>query len=352
MPAAAPSPAQPAADSPRPRAARSRETRVGISGWTYGPWRGVFYPKGLPHHRELAHASRQFNSIEINGTFYSLQRPSSFAKWYAETPDGFVFSVKGGRFITHMKKLVNVETALANFFASGVLLLKEKLGPILWQLPPMLKFDPDRLANFFDQLPRDTTAAAKLAARHDDRLKGRSHVETDRKRPIRYALEVRHPTFKTPEFVALLRRHRVALVLADTAGKWPYMEDVTADFVYARLHGDTELYASGYSDSALDWWAERLRLWREGCEPQAGERASDRAARKCAARDVFVYFDNDAKVRAPFDASGLATRLGVTWNAAAPLATPDLSNAGEPPRERWPALRKPRRRGARMEDRG
>lgn len=351
----------------RRRNGRPPQTRIGISGWTYAPWRGVFYPKKLPHHGELAYASRQFNSIEINGTFYSLQRPSSFAKWHAQTPGGFVFSVKGGRFITHMKKLVNVETALANFFASGVLLLKEKLGPILWQLPPMLKFDTERLSNFFDLLPRDTAAAAKLASGHDERLKGRSHVETDRKRPIRYALEVRHPSFKTPEFVALLRRHDVALVLADTAGKWPYMEDVTSDFVYARLHGDTELYASGYSDTALDWWAARMELWRTGCEPESGERASDRAARKCAARDVFVYFDNDAKVRAPFDAAGLARRLGVTWNAQ-PLAAPDLTGAGEPPRESWPALRRPRkdvlsakdakgREGkkgvkARMEDRG
>ena len=328
---------------PRPRPRRSRRdalTRVGISGWTYGPWRGVFYPPGLAHKRELAYASRQFNSIEINGTFYSLQRPSSFQTWYEQTPDDFVFAVKGGRFITHMKKLVGVETALANFFASGVLLLREKLGPILWQLPPMLSFNAERLANFFDLLPRDTEAAAALAARHDERLKGRSHVEHDgTRRPIRYALEVRHPTFKSPEFVALLRKHRVALVLADTAQRWPYMEDVTADFVYARLHGDTELYASGYSDAALDWWASRLALWREGCEPETGERASNRAARKCAARDVYVYFDNDAKVRAPFDAANLAVRLGVRASAD-PIPMPDLTNAGEPPRESWPALRR------------
>src|SRR5688572_4977386 len=184
------------------------QTRIGISGWTYALWRGVFFPKGLPQKDELKYASRAFNSIEINGTFYSLQRPSSFRTWREQTPDNFVFSVKGGRFITHMKKLVGVETALANFFASGVLLLGEKLGPILWQLPPMLGFDPDRIANFFDLLPRDTQAAAKLARLHDERLKGRSHVEADADRPIRYAMEVRHPSFKTPEFVALLRKHR------------------------------------------------------------------------------------------------------------------------------------------------
>src|SRR5688572_17672409 len=307
------------------------QTRIGISGWTYALWRGVFFPKGLPQKDELKYASRAFNSIEINGTFYSLQRPSSFQTWYAQTPDDFVFSVKGGRFITHMKKLVGVETALANFFASGVLALREKLGPILWQLPPMLSYSAERVGNFFDLLPRTTTDAAKLAKRHDERLEGRSFVKTDAERPIRYALEVRHPTFKTPEFVDLLRKHRVALVLADTAGKWPYMEDVTADFVYARLHGDTELYASGYSDTALDWWAARMELWRTGCEPAKGERASEKPGRKCKSRDVYVYFDNDAKVRAPFDAAGLAKRLGVKWNIEA-IVVPDLTNAGEPPR--------------------
>src|SRR4051812_24004284 len=211
------------------------DTRIGISGWTYAPWRGVFYPKGVTQKNELAYASRAFNSIEINGTFYSLQRPNSFQAWYEQTPDDFVFSVKGGRFITHMKKLVGVETALANFFASGVLALREKLGPILWQLPPMLSFNEGRLANFFDLLPRDTRAAAKLASKHDERLKGRSFTKAQVAQPIRYALEVRHASFKTPAFVALLRKHRVALVRADTAGKWPYMEDVTADFIYARL---------------------------------------------------------------------------------------------------------------------
>jgi uncharacterized protein YecE (DUF72 family) len=321
---------------------RMPQTRIGISGWTYGPWRGVFYPKDLTQKNELAYASRAFNSIEINGTFYSLQRPSSFQTWYEQTPNDFVFSVKGGRFITHMKKLVGVETALANFFASGVLALREKLGPILWQLPPMLPFSEERLANFFDLLPRDTREAAKLASKHDDRLKGRSYTKADAERPIRYALEVRHPTFKTSDFVALLRKHKVALVLADTAGKWPYMEDVTADFIYARLHGDTELYASGYSESALDWWAERMELWRTGCEPVKGERASDKPAKRCKSRDVFVYFDNDAKVRAPFDAAGLAKRLGVKWHGTEVVA-PDLTNVGEPPRENWPGMRRPKR---------
>jgi uncharacterized protein YecE (DUF72 family) len=248
-----------------------------------------------------------------------------------------------------MKKLVGVESALANFFASGVLALREKLGPILWQLPPMLSYSAERLTNFFDLLPRDTGEATKLAKRHDERLKGRAYTKSDVNRPIRHALEVRHPSFKTPEFIDVLRKHRIALVVADTAGKWPYMEDVTADFVYARLHGDTELYASGYTDAALDWWASRFDLWRRGREPADAKRVSDKPAKPRASRDVFVYFDNDAKVRAPFDAAGLAQRLGVASPAAGEMKMPDLTKAGEPPRERWPdvnrlaASRKPRR---------
>jgi uncharacterized protein YecE (DUF72 family) len=314
------------------------ETRIGISGWTYTPWRGVFYPKGLPQKQELYHASRAFNSIEINGTFYSLQRPSSFQTWYEQTPEGFVFSVKGGRFITHMKKLVGVESALANFFASGVLALREKLGPILWQLPPMLSFSAERLNRFFDLLPRDTSEASKLAKRHDQRLKGRAYVKADVKQPIRHALEVRHDSFRTPEFIDILRKHQIALVFADTAGKWPYMEDVTADFIYARLHGDTELYASGYTDSAMDGWAARFEKWRSGNEPANAKRVCDKPAKRVKQRDVYVYFDNDAKVHAPFDAAGLSKRLGIVSK----LIKPDLTNVGEPPRERWPDVRRPR----------
>src|ERR1051326_1817462 len=206
------------------------DVRIGISGWRYAGWRGVFYPKGLAQRRELEYASRQFRSVEINGSFYSLHRPESYRQWYRDTPDGFLFAVKGSRFITHMKKLRGVEKALANFFASGVLALDEKLGPFLWQLPPILAFDEDRLARFFDLLPRDTLDAAALAAR----------------RPLRHAVEVRHESFRSPRFPRLLRSHAIGLVVADTAGKWPFLEDVTADFVYARLHGDAELYVSGY----------------------------------------------------------------------------------------------------------
>src|SRR5215207_8734507 len=221
------------------------EIRIGISGWTYPPWRGVFYPPDLPHRRELEFAASRMNSVEINGSFYSLQRPSSYRSWLEQTPDDFVFAVKGGRFITHMKKLADVETPLANFFGSGVLALEHKLGPLLWQLPPMLGFDSDRLSAFFDQLPRTTTEAARIAERHDGRLRHGAVTTTATERPLRHAVEVRHPSFDTPEFVELLRQHDIALVVADSAGKWPFLEDLTSDFVYVRLHGAEELYVSG-----------------------------------------------------------------------------------------------------------
>jgi len=289
---------------------RPDQIRIGISGWRYAKWRGKFYPKGLAHRRELEYASRALNSIEINGSFYSLQRPSSYQRWYSETPADFIFSVKGGRFITHMKKLRDVETALANFFGSGLLALREKLGPILWQLPPNLGWNEERLNNFFDLLPRNTRQAAKLSANHDDNLKARAWTKIDISRPLRYAIEVRHESFMTPEFFALLRRHNIAFVFADSAGKWPYAEDLTADFIYIRLHGAEELYVSGYTDRALDRWADRIEHWRKGKQP------SDAKLIACAKRpakrlDVFVYFDNDAKVYAPFDAQRLAAQLGV-----------------------------------------
>jgi uncharacterized protein YecE (DUF72 family) len=285
--------------------------RIGISGWAYPGWRRHFYPRGLAQRRELEYAASRFGSVEINGSFYSLQRPSSFESWRDQTPDGFVFAVKGGRFITHMKKLSGVETALANFFASGVLALGPKLGPVLWQLPPVLAFEPERLAAFFDLLPRTTSAAARLAAGHDHRLDGRSWTETDRDRPIRHALEVRHPSYRDPAFVDLLRRRDVALVVADTAGRWPDLDDVTSDFVYVRLHGAEELYVSGYTEDALDDWAARIRRWHAG-EARPGDHSVGGAWReRKRGRDVYVYFDNDAKVHAPFDAMALARRLGV-----------------------------------------
>jgi uncharacterized protein YecE (DUF72 family) len=269
--------------------------RVGISGWTYPPWRGVFYPAGLPHRRELGHVAERMNSVEINGSFYSLQRPSSYTAWASAVPEDFEFAVKGGRFITHLKKLVGVEAPLANFFASGVLALGSKLGPVLWQLPPGLGFDSDRLANFFDQLPRTQREAAEIAERHDQRLAGDRvlTVSATPDRPLRHALEVRHESFRSQACFDLLRRHDIALVVADSPGTWPYLEEVTSSLMYVRLHGHDELYASGYSDEALDAWAERIRGWT------------------ALGQDVYTYCDNDAKVRAPYDAIRLLERLGL-----------------------------------------
>jgi uncharacterized protein YecE (DUF72 family) len=266
--------------------------RVGISGWTYAGWRGDFYPRGLVQRKELSYAAERMTSIEINGSFYSLQRPTSYSTWREQTPDDFVFAVKGGRFITHLKKLAGVETALANFFASGVLALGAKLGPVLWQLPPNLGFDAQRLSDFFDLLPRSTVAAARLAEQHDAKVPDdRALTVADADRPLRHALEVRHQSFCVPEAVSLLRQHDIAFVVADTAGRWPLVQEVTSDFMYVRLHGDTELYTSGYTDKALDMWADRLLQW-------SGD-----------GRDVYVYFDNDVKGYAPHDALALLGRV-------------------------------------------
>ena len=266
--------------------------RVGTSGWRYPPWRGMFYPEGLVQRRELEHLSRQVDTIEINGSFYSLQRPESYRAWAAETPDDFVFAVKGGRFITHLKRLRDVEAPLANFFASGVLALGPKLGPVLWQLPEMLTFEPEVLDAFLAQLPRTTTEVAALAEGHDDRLSGdRVDTRVRAEQPIRHAVEPRSKTFATEEFYSILEAHGVGCVLADTAGRWPVLDRRTSDLRYVRLHGDKELYASGYTDKALDRWAERCRAWMTDGE------------------DVVVYFDNDAKGYAPHDAVGLIERL-------------------------------------------
>ena len=241
--------------------------RVGISGWSYKGWRGDFYPKGLPQRRELEYAASRLTSIEINGSFYSLQKPTSYQSWREQTPDEFVFAVKGSRFISHMKRLADAEAPLKRFFDSGVWELGDKLGPILWQLPESFGYDEDRLATFFSQLPRTTPGGAE----------------------VRYALEFRSRTFETPAAYDLLRRHRIACVLADTAGRWPKVEEDTAEFRYVRLHGDAELYTSGYDDRSLDAWARKITGWGQ---------------------DTYVYFDNDAKGYAPHDAERLIQRLG------------------------------------------
>jgi uncharacterized protein YecE (DUF72 family) len=266
--------------------------RVGISGWRYPGWRGDFYPRGLAQRRELAYAAERLTSIEINGSFYSLQRPSSYAAWRAETPDGFVFAVKGGRFVTHMKRMVGVDAALANFFASGLLALGPRLGPILWQLPETLTFDADVLDDFLGRLPRSTAEMAALAEAHDAKLSGdRVLTTTEVDLPARHALEFRSASFAVPEAMAVLRAHDVACVLADTAGRWPRVDEDTGAVRYVRLHGDKELYASGYTDRVLDEWAERCRAWA------------------AVGQDVFVYFDNDMKGFAPRDAMALIERL-------------------------------------------
>lgn len=289
------------------------DVRIGISGWTYPPWRGRFYPKGLPIKRELEYAARQFNSIEVNGTFYIMQTPASFGAWFDQTPDDFLFAVKGSRFITHMKKLKDVRNALANFFASGVLRLEHKLGPMLWQFPARMPYVPQRVEEFLKMLPRDFRQAAALGRKHDDRLKARAYLRVRENRPIRHAFELRNPQFFCAEFINLLRAHNAALVIADTAGKFPYAEDITADFIYVRLHGSKELYASGYDDDELTWWAKRIATWRSGREPRDARRTaatrSQSRAGTMTSRDVYVYFDNDAKVFAPFNARRLAELL-------------------------------------------
>jgi uncharacterized protein YecE (DUF72 family) len=282
---------------------------IGISGWRYAPWRGVFYPEGLAQHRELEYASRQLPTIEINGSFYSLQRPESYAAWYGATPPGFVFSVKGNRFLTHVLRLRGIDAPLANVLAQGVFELREKLGPMLWQFPPNFKFDPERMEHFLSLLPHDTETALEMARHHEPRMDGRASLTIDKKRKMRHAVEIRHDSFIDESFIAMLRKYNVALVVADTAGKWPYIEDVTADFMYLRLHGDKELYASGYSDEALARWAARIRAWTSGAQPPDPQLISSKAAPKRASRDLYCYFDNDIKVHAPFDARRLTALL-------------------------------------------
>lgn len=284
--------------------------RIGISGWRYPPWRGKFYPEDLPQRLELHYASRQLNSIEINGSFYSLQRPDSWRHWYRDTPRGFVFSVKAPRFITHVRRLREVEKPLANFFASGVLALGEKLGPILWQFPPSLKYDHGLFDAFLASLPKDGAAALAMARQHDTHVKYVDDLEPRLNHRLRHAIEIRHDSFKDPAFVALLRKHRAALVISDAANKWPRLQDVTGGFVYMRLHGDKVLYASGYTDAALDDWAARIRAWMGGGQPGDGkDRVSADAPPRRKSRDVYCYFDNDIKVKAPFDAMKLCNRF-------------------------------------------
>lgn len=273
--------------------------RVGTSGWRYAGWRGDFYPTGLRQREELAFAASRMTSVEINGSFYSLQRPSSYESWRQQVPDDFAFAVKGGRYITHLRQLVDVEAALANFFASGVLALGSTLDAVLWQLPARQVFDAKRLSDFFGLLPRTTAEVAELASRHDDKLgEGRALTTATGCTPVRHALEPRHESFGHEDSLALLREHDIALVQSDSAGTWPQFSSVTSNLVYVRLHGDTELYSSGYSEAALDLWAERINAWTAD------------------GLDALVYFDNDARGHAPHDAVALLHRLTEPGNAS------------------------------------
>jgi uncharacterized protein YecE (DUF72 family) len=264
--------------------------RIGVSGWSYDRWRGDFYPPELPRKQWLRWISRRFPTLEANGSFYSLQTPSTYRHWYDETPRGHRMAVKGSRFITHNKKLGDVRSALANFLASGVLALEEKLGPILWQLSSSQRFDRDRLESFLELLPRDGRAAEQLAAEHDGRV-AEPLIRIERNHRIRHVIEARHVSFFEPEAVEVLRRGRVALAVSH-AGRWPSCEEVTAGFTYVRLHGAPETYVSGYSDDQLDGWARKVRTWAER-------------------GDVYVYFDNDARGHAPHDAERLAQRVEI-----------------------------------------
>lgn len=269
--------------------------RIGMAGWVYPAWRGGFYPAGLTQKNELAYASSHVTSIELNGSFYSLQKPASWKKWRDETPDDFVFSVKAPKFITHVRRLDNVHEPLANFFASGILSLGGKLGAILWQLPPSFEFEPYLLEQFLEQLPHTSTEALALANERSARMTGKEYLQIDADRPVRHALEVRHTTFAKPEFVELLAKYRVAPVLGDSGGKWPVIDEATTDFRYARLHADTAIYPHGYYEPGdLDRWAATITGWLD------------------SGQDAFVYFDNDSKVRAPIDAVALIERLGAS----------------------------------------
>src|SRR6185369_7458926 len=300
------------------------KVRIGVSGWRYMPWRGNFYPKRLPQARELQYAARIFSSIELNGSFYSLQRPSSYAQWARQTPPGFVFAIKGSRYMTHMLRLRNIETALANFLASGLFELGEKLGPFLWQFPPNMQFEADRFEAFFKLLPRTTTTAAGIARQRDKRLKGRESLEPQGNHRLRHAIEVRHESFVDAAFIKLLRKYRIAWVVADTprpastgSGQaWPLFEDVTADFIYMRLHGSTELYNSRYTSEELDRWADCIAAWARGGQPLDARLISKEPPPQRATRDVYCYFDNTDKLHAPDNAGELMGKLGlrVPWH--------------------------------------
>ena len=268
--------------------------RVGTSGWIYDHWKGRFYPKGLSPKRWLSYLAERLPTVEVNGTFYSLTRPSACEAWRAAVPDGFVFALKGSRYITHMLKLRGFRAPLANFFASGILKLGSAIGPILWQLPPQLRFDRARAEEFLSALPDDVRGAERWARRHDHRTTGRAALRAPdgRDRPLRYAFEIRHESWLADEALRLLSARDVALVAADTAGTHPLsLERTSRSLAYVRLHGARRLYEGAYTDSELRAWEARCREWaRTGAE-------------------VFVYFDNDREAQAAHDAVALQALL-------------------------------------------
>lgn len=261
------------------------EPMIGLSGWNYPKWRGKFYPKGLPQKDELAYVCQQFPTLELNSPFYRLQRTSTYEKWAAAAPDSFVFAVKGWRAVSHFKKMREAEKPLASFLGSVLPGLGPKLGPILWQLPPSLSFNAEVLADFLTLLPTTFAGAQKLLLENPPG-EGEAIVLPEElgSLPLTYALEPRHKSFASPEALDLLREHGVALVEADSAGRHPEFNEVTADFVYARLHGSPRIYYSNYSEQFLEGWAERITVWRnEGTQS-------------------YIYFDNTALGHAPNNA--------------------------------------------------
>ena len=286
--------------------------RSGCRGGATRPGVGTSTRRGCPRGRGSSHVAERLGAVEVNATFYRQQRPETFAGWYDATPPGTVVAVKGHRYATHVVQPDQVRAPLANFFASGVLGLREKLGPVLWQLPPTRPYRPELLEALLGALPRSTREAAALAREHDARFAGRVLPETDADRPVRHALEVRHPSYLVPAFVAQLRRHDVALVVSDSAGRYPVLADVTSDLVYVRLHGHSALYRGGYDDARLAVWARRVRSWRAGRSPRDLPLLAVRPPRR--PREVVVFFDNDADGPRPARRRGAAAAAhpGVT----------------------------------------
>ncbi|MDX1646583.1 MAG: DUF72 domain-containing protein [Longimicrobiales bacterium] len=282
--------------------------RIGVSGWSYDEWSGDFYPEDLPASRRLRYVAERFDTVEANGSFYSLLTPSAYRSWYDDTPAGFRMAVKGSRFITHNKSLSDARVPLANFFASGPLALKEKLGPILWQLPERHALDPERLDFFLSLLPGSFEEAGDLAGQHDDEVED-AWIETGENHRIRHVLEARHESFRRKEAVRILRDRDVAMAISH-AGDWERTEEITAGFVYLRLHGAPRTYRSGYGDEALDDWARKIRKWAAGGEPEDALGSTDLQPPRRKGRDVYVYFDNDTEGRAPYDALALTERVG------------------------------------------